>query len=155
MLFKECFRIEQRKSCYFNSDFRHTPSVPKPVQKIGYPYHKLLPLCVPAIPAMNWLVVFGCCHCCGHEWHKSTSYLHDCLTESPTTCSRPEMPFTSVTLSGVAQSVQCLTTDWTTGRSRFDPQQRQDNFPIASVSRPTLRPTQPPVQWVPWVIYHG
>jgi hypothetical protein len=27
--------------------------------------------------------------------------------------------------TGVAQSVYCLTTDWTTGRSRFDPRQRQ------------------------------
>jgi hypothetical protein len=27
--------------------------------------------------------------------------------------------------AGVAQSVYCLTTDWTTGRSRFDPRQRQ------------------------------
>jgi hypothetical protein len=26
----------------------------------------------------------------------------------------------------VAQSVQCLATDWTTGRVRFDPRQRQD-----------------------------
>jgi hypothetical protein len=28
----------------------------------------------------------------------------------------------------VAQSVQCLTTDWTTGRTRFDPLQRQEDF---------------------------
>jgi hypothetical protein len=27
--------------------------------------------------------------------------------------------------AGVARSVQCLVTDWTTGRSRFDPRQRQ------------------------------
>jgi hypothetical protein len=30
--------------------------------------------------------------------------------------------------AGVAQSVQCLTTDWTTGRSRFDPRQRRKDF---------------------------
>jgi hypothetical protein len=30
---------------------------------------------------------------------------------------------------GVAQSVQCLATDWTTRRSRFDARQRQWIFP--------------------------
>jgi hypothetical protein len=30
----------------------------------------------------------------------------------------------------------------------FNPQQRQRIFPQASVSRPALRHTQPPVQWV-------
>jgi hypothetical protein len=40
--------------------------------------------------------------------------------------------------SRVAQSAQCLATDWTTGRSRFDPRQRQKIFPLASVSRPAL-----------------
>jgi hypothetical protein len=44
-----------------------------------------------------------------------------------------------------------LATGWTTGRSRFDLRQRQGIFPLASVSRPALRPTQPPVQWVPGV----
>jgi hypothetical protein len=42
-----------------------------------------------------------------------------------------------------------LTTGWTTGRSRFDPRQGQRIFPLTSLSRPTLRPTKPPVQWVP------
>jgi hypothetical protein len=52
-------------------------------------------------------------------------------------------------MSRVAQSVQCLARDWTTGLWRFDPsQRRKDFFPLASVSRPALRPTQPPVQWV-------
>jgi hypothetical protein len=55
----------------------------------------------------------------------------------------------------VAQSVKFLVTDWTTGRSRFDPWQRQDIFPVASVSRPALGPTQPPVQWVPAVLSPG
>jgi hypothetical protein len=50
--------------------------------------------------------------------------------------------------AGVAQSVQCLAT---TGRSGFDPRQGQGTFPVASVSRPALGPTQPPVQWVPGV----
>jgi hypothetical protein len=38
--------------------------------------------------------------------------------------------------AGVAQSVQCLATDWTTGRSGFDPRQSQEIFLLASVSSP-------------------
>jgi hypothetical protein len=45
----------------------------------------------------------------------------------------------------VAQSVKCLATDWT----GFDPRQGQRIFPLTSVSRLALVPTQPPVQWVP------
>jgi hypothetical protein len=30
--------------------------------------------------------------------------------------------------AGIVQSVQCLATDWTTGRSGFDPRQRQEDF---------------------------
>jgi hypothetical protein len=37
---------------------------------------------------------------------------------------------------------------WTTGRSGFDPRQGQRIFPLASVSRPALGPTQPPVPGV-------
>jgi hypothetical protein len=37
-----------------------------------------------------------------------------------------------------------LTTDWTT---EFDPRQRQIIFSRASVSRPALRSTNPPIQW--------
>jgi hypothetical protein len=48
-----------------------------------------------------------------------------------------------------------LLTDWTTGRSRFDPQQRQRVFLLASVSRPALMPTQSPVQWVQAVLSSG
>jgi hypothetical protein len=54
-----------------------------------------------------------------------------------------------------AKSVYCLATDWTTGRSGFDPQQEQRIFPLTSVSRPALRPTQPPVQWVLAVLFLG
>jgi hypothetical protein len=39
--------------------------------------------------------------------------------------------------------------DWTTGLR--SPAKAKD-FPLASVSRPALRPTQPPVQWVPAVL---
>jgi hypothetical protein len=31
----------------------------------------------------------------------------------------------------------------------FDPRQTQMIFPLVAVSRSALRPTQPPVQWVP------
>jgi hypothetical protein len=42
-----------------------------------------------------------------------------------------------------------------TRRSRYCPQQRQRIFPLTSVSRPALGPTQPPVQWVPRVLSPG
>jgi hypothetical protein len=54
--------------------------------------------------------------------------------------------------AGIDQSVYCLGTDCTTGRSRFDPRQRQRIFPLASESRQALGPTQHPVRWVPGVI---
>jgi hypothetical protein len=60
-----------------------------------------------------------------------------------------------IMVSRVAQSVQCLATGWTIGRSRFDPRQRQMIFPLASVSIPALGPTQPPMQWVSGVISPG
>jgi hypothetical protein len=34
------------------------------------------------------------------------------------------------------------------GRPGFDPRRGKMIFPLASVSRPALRPTQPPIQWV-------
>jgi hypothetical protein len=43
----------------------------------------------------------------------------------------------------------CQYTVWLrTGRSRFDSRQTQRIFPLASVSRPALGPTQPPVHWI-------
>jgi hypothetical protein len=39
-----------------------------------------------------------------------------------------------------------------TGLPRFDLRQRQRIFPVASVSRPALRPTEPPIQWIPWIL---
>jgi hypothetical protein len=44
---------------------------------------------------------------------------------------------------------------WTTVRLRFDLRQRQRIFPLPSVSRPALRPTQLPLQWVPVVLSPG
>jgi hypothetical protein len=58
-----------------------------------------------------------------------------------------------ITKIRVAQSVRCLATGWKTERSRFDPRQRQRVFfPLASVSRSALGPTQPPVQWASGVL---
>jgi hypothetical protein len=42
--------------------------------------------------------------------------------------------------------------DW---RSGLDPRQRQKDVTLASVSRPSLRLTQPPVQWVPGALSLG
>jgi hypothetical protein len=63
-------------------------------------------------------------------------------------------PFTNFN-GGVAQSVYCLATDWTTERYGLDLWQGQRIFPLASVSRPALGPIQPPVQWVPEVLSSG
>jgi hypothetical protein len=41
------------------------------------------------------------------------------------------------------------------GRSGFDPRRGQRIFPLVSVSRPALGPTQPPVQWVQGVLSPG
>jgi hypothetical protein len=54
--------------------------------------------------------------------------------------------------TALVQSVWRLATDWRTG---FSPRQRQRIFPLASVSRPALRPTQPPIQWVTRVLSSG
>jgi hypothetical protein len=58
----------------------------------------------------------------------------------------------------VAQSVQCLTTDWTTGRSGIDvrsPTEAKGVFPLTFVSRQAQGSTQPPVQCVPDVLSPG
>jgi hypothetical protein len=48
--------------------------------------------------------------------------------------------------AGVAQSVLCLTADWTTGWSGFDPRQRQRIF---------LQPLCPDQLWVPGYFPRG
>jgi hypothetical protein len=50
--------------------------------------------------------------------------------------------------AGVAQAVQCLTTGWTI---RVRSPTEAEDFSSSLASRPALGPTQPPVQWVPWV----
>jgi hypothetical protein len=45
-----------------------------------------------------------------------------------------------------------MATGWTTGDRRSIPGRGERIFPLASVSRPVLRPTQRPVQWVPGVL---
>jgi hypothetical protein len=55
--------------------------------------------------------------------------------------------FDQISGAWVAQLVQCLTTDWTTGiRS---PAEARDFFLKPLVSRPALRPTQPPIPSMP------
>jgi hypothetical protein len=54
-----------------------------------------------------------------------------------------------IIIAEVAQSLLCLTR---TGPLGFDPRQGQRIFFSASASRPARGPTQPPMQWVPWVL---
>jgi hypothetical protein len=55
-------------------------------------------------------------------------------------------------VSGLAQSVQCLTADRTAGvRSPT----KVEDFRPTLVFRPALGPTQPPVQGVPWALSAG
>jgi hypothetical protein len=58
-------------------------------------------------------------------------------------------------VSRVAQSIWYLATGLTTGRSRFDTGRGERIFLPTFVSRPTLGPTQPPVQYVPGVLSPG
>jgi hypothetical protein len=53
--------------------------------------------------------------------------------------------------AGVAQSVYSIRLQ--TWRPKLDPRQTQGIFPVASVSRPALNPTKPPIQWVSVVLF--
>jgi hypothetical protein len=57
---------------------------------------------------------------------------------------------------GIKNCISVSIVSWLqTGCLGFNPQQRQMIFPLASVSRPALRPTQPRIQWVLVVLSLG
>jgi hypothetical protein len=48
----------------------------------------------------------------------------------------------------IAQSVQRLATDWMTEGGQTESPGWVKNFLFSALSKPALRPTQPPIQWV-------
>jgi hypothetical protein len=54
----------------------------------------------------------------------------------------------------MAQSVQRWATGWTIGVLGFDSRQEMGIF-LITASRTALRPTQPPIQWVPGALSLG
>jgi hypothetical protein len=57
--------------------------------------------------------------------------------------------------AGVVQSVQCLATDWMTGRSRFDPRQRREDFSSGLCVQTGSGAHPASVQWVPRILSPG
>jgi hypothetical protein len=55
----------------------------------------------------------------------------------------------------IAQSVYSRVTGWTIGVLGFDSRRRLGIFLFTTVSRLALRPTQPPIQWVPGALSLG
>jgi hypothetical protein len=55
----------------------------------------------------------------------------------------------------IAQSVQQLATSWTIGVPGFKSRQGLGIFLFTTMSRPTLKPTQPPIQYVPGGSFSG
>jgi hypothetical protein len=58
-------------------------------------------------------------------------------------------------LSRVAQSVQCLTTGWTTGRTRIDLRQRRKDFSSSLCVQTSSDAHPSPIQWIPGVLSPG
>jgi hypothetical protein len=69
-----------------------------------------------------------------------------------TTCSYLISKWLCLSIGAGGSSVSVLLQ---TGRPGLDPRQGQRIFPLASVFRPALNPTQPPIQWVPGVLSPG
>jgi hypothetical protein len=108
---------------------------------------------------LKWLPAYGC-------WYKlaANAYLHHfkvhvsarvALATRGVLFTREKASCICVKVSGVAKSVQCLATGWTTGPSRFDPRQRRKGFSSSLCVQPALEPTQAPTQWVPGVLSPG
>jgi hypothetical protein len=57
-----------------------------------------------------------------------------------------------VSVVGSRGSSVSIVSDYGLGDRGSIPGRGKKIFPLASVSRPALRPTQPPVQWVPGVL---
>jgi hypothetical protein len=57
--------------------------------------------------------------------------------------------FQYITRAVIAQAVQRRATGWTFGVLGFDSRWGLGIFPFITASRTALRPTQPPIQWVP------
>jgi hypothetical protein len=86
--------------------------------------------------------------------HVSTLFFLDKNYINFSEVSRPTLYKGSRVSSGSIVSDYGLD-DRAIGRSGFDPRQGKRIFPLSSVSRPALGPTQPPVHWVPGVLSRG
>jgi hypothetical protein len=95
-----------------------------------------------------------------NKWQQNyTKYVHQCTYVcslfNDFSTSIVSLSFGSMECTRCVHACIHVCMDWTTGRWKFDLRQGQRIFPLASVSRPALGPTQPPVQWVPGVLSPG